>query len=137
LSFFIWKNKKFLTSFLPTTNGKTSEISLLDKFKEVLAEVEELKKKTNISSQNIKGLTLDGLGHTQKVFLSRYNPYGDTGGDQSFTTVFLDGKGTGIMLTSLHTRAGTRIYAKNIIDGKSEIGLSKEETEILKQALEN
>ena len=58
LSFFIWKNKKFLTSFLPTTNGKTSEISLLDKFKEVLAEVEELKKKTNISSQNIKGLTL-------------------------------------------------------------------------------
>jgi len=71
------------------------------------------------------------------VIYKKYNPYNDTGGDQSFSLVLLDGKLNGTILTSLHSRSGTRIYAKVIKKGESELDLSKEEKEVLKKAIQN
>jgi len=47
----------------------------------------------------------------------------------------LDGRGDGFVVSSLHARAGTRVYAKAISNGASEAALSDEETEALRQAL--
>ncbi len=43
----------------------------------------------------------------------------------------------GVLITSLHSRAGTRTYLKNIKKGESELELSKEEKSVLSEALEN
>jgi len=70
----------------------------------------------------------------QRVGLVRYNPFEETGGNQSFALALLDADGDGWVLSSLHARAGTRMYAKSIKGGRSEAGLSSEETAAITQA---
>lgn len=74
--------------------------------------------------------------HIQKLGFVRYNPFGDTGGDQSFCICLLDQDDNGIMITSLHTRNQTRLYAKQVSAGKNQEGFdfSKEEALCIKTA---
>lgn len=70
----------------------------------------------------------------QRVGLVRYNPFEETGGNQSFALALLDAAGDGWVLSSLHARAGTRVYAKAIVGGRADAGLSAEETAAIAQA---
>jgi hypothetical protein len=70
----------------------------------------------------------------QRVGLVRYNPFEETGGNQSFALALLDAKGDGWVLSSLHARSGTRVYAKAIKAARAEAGLSAEETDAIRQA---
>lgn len=69
-----------------------------------------------------------------RVGLVRYNPFEETGGNQSFALALLDANGDGWVLSSLHARSGTRVYAKAIARGRSETALSEEESAALRQA---
>jgi len=63
-----------------------------------------------------------------KVGLTRFNPFDGLGGDQSFILTLLDEHNSGVILTSLHNRDFTRVYAKTIKDGQPQnTTLSKEE----------
>lgn len=70
-----------------------------------------------------------------KLALVRFNPFGDTGGDQSFCLAMLDHTNSGMVISAVHARSGTRVYAKDIIEGKSQHHLSKEETNALNEAI--
>jgi hypothetical protein len=71
--------------------------------------------------------------HFQHLGFKRFNPFTDTGGNQSFALSLLDENHNGIVISSLHSRESTRIYAKMIKNGKSENqDLSKEETEVIR-----
>ncbi len=72
---------------------------------------------------------------TQHVGIIRYNGNGDDGGNLSFSAALLDAHQSGIIITSLHGRANSRIYAKIITNGTSEQTLSEEEREALIQAV--
>jgi hypothetical protein len=71
----------------------------------------------------------------QRVGLVRYNPFEETGGNQSFALALLDAAGDGWVLSSLHARSGTRVYAKAIKAGRADAGLSEEESAALQQAM--
>jgi len=71
----------------------------------------------------------------QKVGLVRYNPFADTGGDQSFAIALLDSQGNGIVVSSLHSRTDTRIFAKPVQAGRSRYPLSDEEQDAIRKAL--
>ena len=71
---------------------------------------------------------------SQKISIVRFNPFADTGGDQSFSLAVLDAHGSGYILTSIHGRQGTRMYVKPIDFGKSKHQLSEEEQQVLQQA---
>jgi len=71
----------------------------------------------------------------QRIGLVRFNPFEDTGGNQSFALALLDQHGDGFVVSSLHARAGTRVYGKAITRGTSESNLSEEESEALRLAL--
>ncbi len=73
----------------------------------------------------------------QKVGVIRFNPFSDTGGDQSFSIACLDAKDNGFTLTSLFTREGTRIYTKPILGGESKYPLTEEEKRAIGEAIEN
>lgn len=63
-----------------------------------------------------------------KVNLVRFNPFNDLGGDQSFILVLLDEQQNGVVVTSLHSRDRTRVYAKPIKNGQGDnVSLSREE----------
>jgi hypothetical protein len=69
-----------------------------------------------------------------RLGLVRFNPFEDTGGNQSFVVAALDALGDGVVLTSLHSRNGTRIYAKGVRAGQPDAALSDEESEALRLA---
>ena len=71
----------------------------------------------------------------QKVGVVRFNPFSDTGGDQSFAVALLDAQGNGVVLSSLHGRADTRIFAKQVQAGRSKHALSDEEQDAIRKAL--
>ena len=71
----------------------------------------------------------------QKVGFVRFNPFQDTGGDNSFSVALLDQKNDGVLLSSLYMRDGTRLYAKEVKNGTTRTPLSDEEAEVLKDAL--
>jgi hypothetical protein len=71
----------------------------------------------------------------QRVGLVRFNPFEDTGGNQSFALALLDANGDGLIVSSLHARTLTRVYGKAVAGGKSEAALSDEESAALRQAL--
>jgi hypothetical protein len=70
----------------------------------------------------------------QHVGVVRYNPFEDTGGQQSFALALLDDKADGVVLSSLHSRQQSRIYLKAITGGTSDTQLSKEEAEAVRRA---
>lgn len=70
--------------------------------------------------------------HIQHVSLKRFNPFSDTGGDQSFILSLLDGNQDGIVITSLHSRENTRFYVKSVQGGVGiEHPLSSEEQKVV------
>jgi len=89
--------------------------------KKILDQIDELEKKN--------------LVNIQKMGLVRYNPFADTGGDQSFSLALLDGRDNGVVITSLYARTSVRWYIKTIKKGKGlEHELSEEEKSALKKA---
>jgi len=96
--------------------------------KEVLRQFEELKKSVEKISQKSKA-------SVQKVGMVRYNPFSDVGGDQSFSIALLDGENNGIVITSLFSRDGNRVYGKSVKNGKSEYSLSSEEKKAIEKAI--
>ncbi|MEO8468261.1 MAG: DUF4446 family protein [Chloroflexota bacterium] len=70
-----------------------------------------------------------------RVGLVRYNPFEDTGGNQSFALALLDDHGDGFVMSSLHTRNQTRVYAKGVRAGRPDSAMSAEEQEALRAAL--
>jgi len=70
----------------------------------------------------------------QKVGLVKFSPFGEMGGDQSFSLCLLNGVEDGVLLTALHTRDRTRVYTKSVVKGESKYELSKEELKALKEA---
>ncbi len=75
-------------------------------------------------------------GSLQHVGLVRFNPFDDTGSDQSFAIALLDGRRDGIVVSSLHGRGQTRIFAKPVASGESTHTLSDEEAEAIRLASE-
>jgi Protein of unknown function (DUF4446) len=75
------------------------------------------------------GRSIQGIGFV------RFNTFEDTGGNQSFALALLDQDADGFIVSSLHSRNGTRIYAKSIMAGRCDTAMSSEEEEALKIAL--
>jgi Protein of unknown function (DUF4446) len=75
-------------------------------------------------------------GSLQHVGLVRFNPFEDTGSDQSFAIALLDDRHDGVVISSLHGRGQTRVFAKPVEGGASSHALSHEEAEAINIALE-
>jgi len=70
----------------------------------------------------------------RSVETMRFNPFIDAGSNQSFAISFLNDEGDGVVMSSLYARDRMSIFAKPIINGKSEFELSSEEKEVLEKS---
>jgi len=75
-----------------------------------------------------------GRGHLQHCGLVRFNPFTDTGGDQSFAIALTDAEGYGVVISSLHARDRTRVYAKPLAAWESSYPLTEEEKRAIARA---
>jgi len=106
-----------------------------ENFKEILAQFKDLKDGFEKISKELENLKKENTFTIQKVGIIRFNPFKEIGGDQSFSVALLDGNNDGIVITSLYTREGNRVYGKPIKKGFSEYILSGEEKEAINKAL--
>jgi len=64
----------------------------------------------------------------------RFNPFADSGSNQSFAVALLNEEGEGVVLSSLYSRERVSIFAKPILKHTSTYDLSEEEKEALIKA---
>lgn len=112
--------KKFKETFYAGTKAKDLESTLLEYVRHIKKIDNDLTELANFSD---KVYTLAGRS-VHKVGLVRFNPFKDVGGNQSFALALLDRDKTGVVISSLYTREGTRIYAKPVAQGHSLEGFS-------------
>lgn len=104
--------------------------------KDLLNEISLLKSDIEKIKSGFEEHQADSVNEFRKYALLRYNPFKETGGDQSFVLVLLNKKNDGIIISSLHARDQFRVYAKQIKDGKSvKYELSGEEAKALEEAI--
>ena len=131
LSVFFWR---ILQHYNRLTKG-VSQKSLKTILETLLKDVDLNKKDIDYLKEYSAKIERDGQLHIQKVGLVRFNPFKDTGGDQSFILSLVDGTDNGVIISGLYSRSGTRWYAKRVSQGKGvDHELSEEEKKALKEA---
>jgi hypothetical protein len=134
----LWVRNRKLTEQLKTFfSGKSAEdlesvlLKQLKNTEELDREIQEIFEILN----RLRALTLKSIHKTSIV---RFNPFKEVGGNQSFCVALLDGRNSGMVISSLHTREGTRVYAKPVVNGGAEnFPLTDEEKTAITQALQN
>lgn len=130
LTIFFWR---MLSHYNKLTRG-VNEKSLKSVLENLLKDVSMAKKDIENLKAYCDRIEKEGQFHIQKVGLLRFNPFKDTGGDQSFILSLVDGNDTGVIISGLYSRSGTRWYAKKVQNGKgTEHELSEEESRALKE----
>lgn len=99
-----------------------------------LERVQEVSREVDALTARAAVLEADSRRAFSRVGLVRFNPFEDTGGNQSFALALLDSREDGVVISSLHSRAATRLYAKAIAGGKPEGALSDEESKAVEHA---
>ena len=129
---FIFDIRKTIKKFLGATGVDVDE----ELAHGLMRRIARLEAKSEETDPRISQLETIALASIQKVGFVRFNPFPDTGGDNSFMLVLLDHDNTGVLLSSLYMREGARLYAKAIEKGKPKHVLSSEENKILEETLQ-
>ena len=130
LLLFLWLNQlsRHYNSLTKGIDPKT----LMNALQGIQQTIAEMGKTQAFIKSEIQKLKSDAQLHIQHVTLKRFNPFGDTGGDQSFILAILDGNKDGVVITSLHSRENTRFYVKSVEGGSGiDHPLSEEEQKII------
>ena len=133
VSILLWQNIRHYNRLA----GGVKKQELREILEHLLSQLKENKRETKELRQWLKSLEEEEKFDLKKVGFIRFNPFSDTGGNQSFCLALLDGHDNGIVISSLHSRDQTRVYAKAIIGGKTEgQQLSRDEKEAIQTAQE-
>ena len=131
LIFLFIKTRKKIKIFLKGTKVMDVEEVVMEQNK-IIKEIKgDFKKLSDWNSELQKICDIS----ITKVGVVRFNPFKDTGGDQSFAIALLDSNNNGLVLSSLYTREGTRVYTKPIENGNSVYNLSDEEKKAIEKAI--
>lgn len=135
LTLLLWRRTRRLAARFEGITRGSEERSLeaileahLARVHEVVRGLENVEARTAILERDLRRTFA-------RVGLVRYNPFEDTGGNQSFALALLDAHGDGFIVSSLHSRNGTRIYAKGVRGGRSDSAVSDEEGEAIRVAM--
>lgn len=124
--------KKKLQVFFSGKEAKDLETVLIEQLAETKALDQEIQELFEISNR----LRELGMKSVHKTAMLRFNPFKEVGSNQSFCVAFLDGKNSGIVISSLHTREGTRVYAKPVVLGTANnFPFTEEEKSTIDQAI--
>jgi len=114
------------------TKGKHLH-SLEDIVVELNKEVGDLQKFQDETSAFLKKFQEHVTHNISHVASTNFKAFSgmDSGGNNSFATVFLNEHGTGVLLSGIHTRDKMNVYSKTITGWASERLLTDEENDLL------
>ena len=105
------------------------------RFAQVLERVAQQGATSQLSGTRLTALESAAPGALSRMGLIQFQAFEDVGGGQSSALALLDAAGSGVVITALHARVGTRIYVKRVIEGRGEGTLGEEETAAIAAAL--
>jgi hypothetical protein len=111
------------------------EATLGDVLESQVGRVEDVRSRLEELDQRHADLQRRSQTSIQHIGLVRFNPFDDTGSDQSFAIALLDDRRDGLVISSLHGRSNTRVFAKPVEGGSSSHALSDEETQAIRIAV--
>ncbi len=132
LFFWIWRLEKRIKRILGSGTGKDMEAVIMENhqktrelenfLKQVFEKNKEMEKKIRKSIRSIETV--------------RFNPFKGigVGGNQSFSSAFLNEDGDGLVLSGLYLRDRISVYAKPLRNSKTEFELTDEEKEAIEKA---
>lgn len=116
--------------------GDTGVQGLEDVMQAVHTHLERLERGQQAQEQTLKQHEKRLSSMKGKVAVHRFNAFSDSGSDLSFSVAFLNEEQDGVVITGLHGREQTFLYAKPINKGQSAYLLSPEERTAINQALQ-
>lgn len=114
--------------------GNTKREDLKEILENLLSQQSEVREKLIDTLGEIEVANKKSLANIQKIGIVKFNPYREAGGNHSFALCLLNGHDNGFIILSLHGREGSRLYLKEVKQGKAQYELSKEEQQSLLSA---
>ena len=128
----LYRLKKHLALLWGSKTGVDIESLLVQQVADLKLLDQEIQELFEISNR----LRELGLKSIHKFSVLRFNPFKEVGSNQSFSLALLDGKNNGVVVSSLHTREGTRVYAKPIRNAEADgFPLTDEERQVIQEAI--
>ena len=104
----------------------------LDAHAKALKRLEAAVRQLVAAERKLEDLTQTSI---RNVGVVRFDAFEDMGGRLSFAAALLDGRGDGVVITSINGRQESRSYAKPVAKGASVHNLSDEEQQAIQEAL--
>ena len=113
--------------------GKKAK-TLEDVMNAIAADLKNLRASSGTLEENINSIESRLKKSIKGVETVRFNPFKDSGGNQSFAIALLSENGDGVVLSSLYSRERMSVFAKPIKKFSSEFDLTTEEMEAVNKA---
>ncbi len=101
---------------------------------DIAKHLDTLGERTDAQDDELKKLGTRLEKHGRGIKLVRFNPFGEVGGNQSFAVAIVNEEGDGVVFSSLYSRERMSVFAKQVMQGKSDIELSPEEQSVITDA---
>lgn len=130
LAVFVFRANTRVNNLLQGKDAKSME----DTFNYLIEEVKRMNENQIITEKTLHNLN----GRLRKSLTGfktiRFNPFPESGGNQSFAIALVNEEGDGLVISSLYSREKTSVFAKPIKGGKSDYELTAEEKKALDEA---
>jgi hypothetical protein len=130
LAFWIMRLERRINKLLYGKDAKSLEDTIIN----IREGIERLRAANGETAQYLSMIEKRLRKSIRGVETIRFNPFKESGSNQSFATAFLNEEGDGVVLSSLYSRERVSVYAKPIKRFISQYELSEEEKEALQTA---
>ncbi len=130
LAFFVFRANARIGKLMQGKDAK----SLEETFNYLIEEVKRMNENQDITEKTLNNFNSRIRKSISGFKTIRFNPFPESGGNQSFAIALLSEEGDGVIISSLYTREKTSVFAKPIKKGISEYELTVEEKKALEEA---
>ena len=103
---------------------------------EYIQKVTEQDQEFKTCNERLTRMELKMRAGVDRAELLRFKAFENVGGDLSFAFALLNQEGSGVVLSAIHSREESRVYAKPVNEGQSTYSLSGEEIEVIAKAMQ-
>ena len=104
-------------------------------FQECFQKLADQEQEVNKIGKRLSQVEMKLRAGVDRAELLRFRAFENVGGDLSFAFALLNQEGSGVVLSSIHNREESRVYAKPINEGMSSYSLTSEEKEVIDRAM--
>ncbi|HLP43947.1 MAG TPA: DUF4446 family protein [Candidatus Nanoarchaeia archaeon] len=126
----------FLANKIKTLLGGTNAKDIQEGLSIIRSEINKLKAFRTEIEKYLETVEFRLKRSVQSVESIRFNPFKGTGsgGNQSFSTAFIDENGDGVVVSGLYSRDRVSVFSKAVKGYTSTFELTEEETEVIENS---